>query len=94
MKSICSNKPLILENNKVVDVYNETIDPPSWQRPKNLADTYPSQRWRKYLGNLHTKRHRNHRLHYSRYLCRKWNAKAFKDEDLLHRLSSETPNSK
>ena len=43
-------------------------------RPGSAAATFPGIRWRKYMMNLWLKRNAPHRLHYARYLCRKWNS--------------------
>ena len=45
----------------------------SWEKPKRVSKTYPTQRWRKYLMNLWHPDGRKFLLHYGRYLCRDWN---------------------
>lgn len=42
-------------------------------RPPNPADTFPSARWRKYLGNVHSFDDTNHPSYYTDYLCDRWN---------------------
>ena len=45
----------------------------SWEKPEWVANMYPSQRWRKYMMNLWSKKLKKHRPNYARYLCAKWN---------------------
>ena len=43
-------------------------------KPTSVAASFPGIRWRKYMMNLWLKRNAPHRLHYGRYLCRRWNS--------------------
>lgn len=44
-----------------------------WDRPPDVADTYPNSRWRKYLSNVWTADNENHRSYLGNYLCGRWN---------------------
>lgn len=63
----------------VADVYNMRVEAPDTNRPAVVSDVYFNARWRKYLSNLEDQSYRDEpqrlALNYSRYLCRKWNAK-------------------
>ncbi len=45
----------------------------AWSRPEQIRERTPNFRWRKYLMNLIHWESSNARLHYARYLCRRWN---------------------
>lgn len=62
-----------LRNGKDIDVWRKVIGPASTEKPALVSATYLHQRWRKYLMNLFQKRHAKQRLHFGRYLCRRWN---------------------
>ena len=47
----------------------------SEDRPKELADMYPTHQVRKFLVNLYAERNETYMLWFGRYLCRKWNAR-------------------
>lgn len=42
-------------------------------RPPNAADTFPSARWRKYMGNVNSLDHTNHPSYLASHLCDRWN---------------------
>ena len=44
----------------------------SWKKPEDVAGSFTSQRWRKFLTNLHSKANYDYRIHYGKYLCRRW----------------------
>lgn len=48
-------------------------EPVVWEKPQDVANTYPNQRWRKYMMNLWAADHQKYRLPYGRYLSRLWN---------------------
>lgn len=48
-------------------------EPLSWDRPSELASTYPSARWRKYLLGLRAGGTEPHRAALAGYLCQRWN---------------------
>jgi hypothetical protein len=56
-----------------VDVYNQLLQPVSWEKPELVSATYPNERWQKYLMNLWYKKHRYQWLYYGKYVCRSWN---------------------
>lgn len=60
-----------LENGSRVDALHG--GPVRWDRPPDLADTYPNARWRKYLVNLWRRGNAEHRPYLGDYLCRRWN---------------------
>ncbi|KYR00587.1 hypothetical protein DLAC_02606 [Tieghemostelium lacteum] len=64
--------PAILNNGAEVDLYTHGL-PVTYDKPELISQTFPTQRWRKYLMNLQSASHKERRLHYGRYLCREWN---------------------
>ena len=44
-----------------------------WGKPADVSAMYPNDRWRKYMMNLWSRAHADHRLYLGRYLCRTWN---------------------
>jgi hypothetical protein len=54
----------------------------AWGKPELLSSTFPHFRWRKYLTNISFVNYSSYRLHFSRYLCRRWSADN-PDEKLL-----------
>ena len=44
-----------------------------WEKPAEVSAMYPNDRWRKYMMNLWSRAHADHRLYLGRYLCRTWN---------------------
>jgi len=71
-----------LRNGAVVDIFKNG-GPVSWEKPKMVSATYPSERWRKYLMNLYLSSNHGHRLYYGKYLCRDWNERHPKDLQLM-----------
>jgi hypothetical protein len=45
-----------------------------FSKPNNFAKTYPNTIWRKYLLTLYMVDGIAHRLHFARFLCRRWNS--------------------
>jgi hypothetical protein len=69
----------------------------TWDKPKDVANTYPNQRWRKYMMNLWLAENSKYRLPYGQYLCRKWNPKGRGPEeltgfDLIYMLEVTNPD--
>ncbi len=62
-----------LQGGQEVDLFKNG-EPVTYQKPASVADTYTDFRWRKYMVNLWSSKFSRHRLYYSRYLCREWNA--------------------
>ena len=74
--------PAALQDGQTVDIFKDgptvhgaTLYPVSYQKPADVANTYPDQRWQKYLMNLAESDNSQYRLAYGQYLCRTWNAK-------------------
>nr|WP_241881436.1 hypothetical protein [Halorubrum sp. Ib24] len=63
--------PGTLENGTERDVLrNSAVD---FERPPRAEATYPTSRWRKYLGNVRSTDNENHRSYLANYLCADWN---------------------
>ena len=63
--------PATLENGSTVDAIHG--GPVTWERPPDLAATYPNARWRKYQVNLWRQNYAGHRDEFAQYLCDRWN---------------------
>ena len=50
--------------------------------PEQISETFPNQRWRKFLPNLALAAHKKRRVHYGRMLCRDWNEERTGDDRL------------
>ncbi|MBI3927384.1 MAG: HTTM domain-containing protein [Armatimonadetes bacterium] len=70
-----------LADGRQVDLYRDGAEL-CWEKPARVASTFRNGRWRKYMMNLWWAVLEPHRLHYSRYLCRTWNASHPPDEQL------------
>lgn len=57
--------------------------PLAWAKPLDVARTYPSKRWNKYLANLSRERYLYHRPLFGEYVCRSWNGEHPDSERLL-----------
>jgi hypothetical protein len=55
----------------------------TWDKPKDVVNTYKNQRWRKYMMNLWLAENSKYRLPFGQYLCRKWNRKERRTEELV-----------
>jgi hypothetical protein len=66
--------PGVLRDGRQVDLFRDGA-PVSFTKPSApaIAAQYKDERWRKYLMNLSLAVNRGDRVHYARYLCRKWN---------------------
>ena len=62
--------PAALSNGSTVDALHG--GPVTWQRPADLAATYPNARWRKYEANLQRDGYAAHRDDFAQYLCERW----------------------
>lgn len=61
-----------LESGEQVDAFGHSqVD---WDRPPDVADTYPSHRWLLYLVKIQHPAYADHRVHFAEYLCREWNS--------------------
>ncbi|PSP86441.1 HTTM domain-containing protein [Halobacteriales archaeon QS_1_68_17] len=61
-----------LESGRQIDAFQR--GPLAWDRPPDPARTYPTARWRKYLGNVRRADDDGLRRAFAAYLCRRWNA--------------------
>ena len=70
-----------LESGREVDVLRpgQTLN---WSRPTDMS-RHENIRWHTYRWRIWEKPHAGHRLHYGRYLCRRWNASAEPGERLV-----------
>jgi len=59
-----------LANGRDIDLY--TGAPLTWDKPADVAHTYPNQRWRKYCMSLRREKYRNYRGPFVRYLIRRY----------------------
>jgi len=68
--------PGTLRNGEQVSLFQAPHrEPPDWEKPEDVSATYPNQRWRKYMMNIWLKKYNDQRVHYGRYLCRRWNSR-------------------
>lgn len=74
--------PGILRNGREVDVFRDGREV-SWDKPMNQIQDYKIYRWRKYMRTIWLKVNKDHRLHYGRYLCRKWNRDSSYENQLM-----------
>jgi hypothetical protein len=64
--------PAALANGSRADALHRR--PVRWEKPDDVAASYPNARWRKYLVNLWRPGFAAHRPHLAAHLCRRWNA--------------------
>ena len=65
-----------LRDGKEVDVFRYIMygdTQLTYDRPASIVDSYPRQRWRKYMMNLRKKNFQKHRIFLGKYICREWN---------------------
>lgn len=67
-------------DHKTIDILTEL--PVDYSKPQNASDTYPNNRWRKYLINIKKPSLESQRLYYGKYLCRDWYFNHPKEERL------------
>lgn len=60
----------LADGERVDAMHGGTVD---WDRPPNVAKSYETARWRKYLSNVRGTSNRNHRAYLANYLCDRWN---------------------
>lgn len=75
--------PGVLKDGTPADPYWQTMGAPTWEKPDMVSHNFADQRWRKYMMNLWLKGFKEHRLHYGRYLCRRWNNRDIPDDKRL-----------
>jgi hypothetical protein len=66
-----------LESGEEIDALHRR--PVTWDRPPDLAATFPSHRWFVYLLDLLAPRNQPLREPFADYLCRRWNTKRSPD---------------
>ncbi len=69
-----------LKNGKDVELFFENKN--SWIKPKDIEDMYPTQRWRKYMMNIASKKYKKQRLYFGKWICRSWNREHTGDAQL------------
>jgi hypothetical protein len=67
---------------KVLDIFPAGGQPLTWEKPEDVAHTYKNQRWRKYMMNLWLAENERFRLPFGQYLCRLWNRKGRRPDEL------------
>lgn len=72
-----------LRDETKVDVLNNKLGEPSFDKPALVSATYKNQRWRKYHENLWSKQYHRYRLPYGQYLCREWNRDSVFEKQLV-----------
>jgi predicted DCC family thiol-disulfide oxidoreductase YuxK len=74
-----------LKNGEKVDLFRDGATVSFERRsPAEVAAQYKNERWRKFMMNLYAEKYAMFRLHYDRYLCRRWNeGRALSDPRLL-----------
>lgn len=71
-----------LASGEEVDAFHQR--PIRWDRPPDVAQSYPNDRWRKYLKNVRWSEYPSQRRAFAGYLCDRWNRN---HDDELVRLS-------
>jgi predicted DCC family thiol-disulfide oxidoreductase YuxK len=69
-------------NGLPVDVLHDRTGEPDWIRPEHLASEYATYRWRRYLVRLPFEQDAKYRPYYAQYLCRTWNEKRPRDQQI------------
>lgn len=64
--------PAKFANGEKLDIHSN--NPISWSKPKDVANTYGSMRWSKYLIELWLPDQEDNLSLYSQFLCNRWNA--------------------
>lgn len=65
--------PGTLVDGSEVNVWTLEEEAASFDKPDLVSETFISQRWRKYLMKIWLKKHKDYRLYFGKYLCRRWN---------------------
>ena len=74
--------PGSLRSGERVDLHNESTSI-SWDKPANVAMTWKTARWSKYLWTIWRKDRADFRPYFADYHCRRWNQK-HSGKDTLH----------
>jgi hypothetical protein len=80
--------PGILRGGEQVDLMGVTRDDftlqqVSWEKPQYVPSTFKNEHWRKYFEMIMTRQHAEQSLHFGRYICREWNARHTRAEELM-----------
>jgi predicted DCC family thiol-disulfide oxidoreductase YuxK len=75
-------QPGVLINGELVNISADEVELPSAERPES-SEQFKSYRWRKYMNFLWLKRNAKHRKPYGAWVCRDWNSRHNKSEQLL-----------
>ncbi len=75
-------QPGVLSNGKLVNISADKIKLPTAERPES-SEQFKSYRWRKYMNFLWLKRNAKYRKSYGAWVCRDWNSRHEKSEQLL-----------
>lgn len=68
-----------LESGRRIDAFHRS--PVQWDRPPDVARTYPTARWRKYLVDVWRSGDDDRLRNFAAYLCRRWNTRH--EDDLV-----------
>jgi hypothetical protein len=88
--------PAKLRDGREVDLFRGGA-PVSWRKPLHWSELFSDDRWRKYTENLISAAKADHRMHFGRFLCRRWND-AHRDGETLETFrivyfeQAETPD--
>lgn len=87
--------PGILASGRLVDVYHEIDQIPSFDKPDSLHNVmFENYRWRKYLSRIGSRRYVDFRKYYGSFLCRRWNEANGLDDRLtdfnIYRLTEKS----
>ena len=61
-----------LDDKTIVDVMHLKVSAPDYAPKAHKSELYKNARWRKYIYTIWAKKHKDKRLHFGRYLCRRW----------------------
>lgn len=62
-----------LGDDRVIDAFNDRLEPPIVAKPEYVSHSYPNYRWRKYLSRTALGKNYEHRRYFAQYLCTRWN---------------------
>jgi len=82
----------LLDGTEVELLHGEELN---WDKPAEVNETFPDQRWRKYIRNIYKKRYKKLRVYWGKQLCRDWNRDHTGDQRLeklqLYFIRETTP---
>jgi hypothetical protein len=74
--------PAKLRDGSEVDIFKGSGSP-HWEKPKWVAATISTERWRKYLEFISLIRSPDYRRYYGQYLCYQWNSRHSSDQEIV-----------